>query len=138
MAMRLSARLRPLSASVISRIRKVRGGPAIKMEIKADAAQAAQSFLRVAVESERARLILELAEKARRSIGGGWEELSKGNYILESLGVKMADETENLAYEILGDEGSEACCPRCGKPYEDFSDLGCGYCDSRSAEWGIE
>lgn len=60
-----------------------------------------------------------------------------GNYI-ESLGVKMADETENLAYEILGDEGSEACCPRCGKPYEDFSDLGCGYCDSRSAEWGIE
>ena len=62
----------------------------------------------------------------------------KGNYILESLGVKMADETENLAYEILGDEGSEACCPRCGKPYEDFSDLGCGYCDSRSAEWGIE
>ena len=47
------------------------------MEIKADAAQAAQSFLRVAVESERARLILELAEKARRSIGGGWEELSK-------------------------------------------------------------
>lgn len=29
------------------------------------------------------------------------------------------------------------CCGRCGKEFEDFSDLGCGYCDSRHPEWGL-
>lgn len=28
-------------------------------------------------------------------------------------------------------------CPHCGKEYEDFSDMGCGYCDRRSPDWGI-
>ena len=27
-------------------------------------------------------------------------------------------------------------CPHCGKEFEDFSDIGCGYCDRRSPEWG--
>lgn len=50
----------------------------------------------------------------------------------------MADETENLEYEDFDDDEPEPCCPRCGKRYGDFSDLGCGYCDRRSAEWGVE
>lgn len=29
-------------------------------------------------------------------------------------------------------------CPHCGKEFEDFSDLGCGRCDQRSSEWGME
>jgi hypothetical protein len=36
----------------------------------------------------------------------------------------------------LPEEGPE-CCEYCGKPFEDFSDLGCGYCDLRSPEWGL-
>ncbi len=42
--------------------------------------------------------------------------------------------------ELVDDEPEPEpeCCPYCGKPYEDFSDLGCGRCDRRSPEWGIE
>jgi hypothetical protein len=35
------------------------------------------------------------------------------------------------------DEDGEPCCGHCGKPFEEFSDLGCGYCDRRSPDWGI-
>lgn len=28
-------------------------------------------------------------------------------------------------------------CPHCGKEYEDFSDLGCEYCDRRHPNFGI-
>jgi hypothetical protein len=38
---------------------------------------------------------------------------------------------------MLGDE-EEPCCRHCGKPLYDFSDLGCGRCDRRSPEWGVE
>lgn len=31
----------------------------------------------------------------------------------------------------------EAYCPHCGKEYEDWSDLGCGRCDSRHHEYGV-
>lgn len=37
---------------------------------------------------------------------------------------------------IMGDE-EEPCCPHCGKPIYDFSDIGCGRCDRRSPEWGV-
>lgn len=28
-------------------------------------------------------------------------------------------------------------CPHCGKEYEDFSDLGCEYCDVRHPAYGV-
>lgn len=31
----------------------------------------------------------------------------------------------------------ENYCPHCGKEYTEFSDLGCGYCDRRSPDWGV-
>jgi len=31
----------------------------------------------------------------------------------------------------------EDYCPHCGKAYDEFGDLGCGFCDRRSPEWGI-
>ena len=34
------------------------------------------------------------------------------------------------------DEEDEPTCSHCGKPFYDFSDIGCGYCDQRSPEWG--
>lgn len=36
------------------------------------------------------------------------------------------------------EEEPEENCPHCGKSYYDFSDLGCGRCDSRCPEFGIE
>jgi hypothetical protein len=35
------------------------------------------------------------------------------------------------------DDEAEPRCRHCGKPYEEFSDLGCGYCDQRSSDWGL-
>lgn len=35
-------------------------------------------------------------------------------------------------------EPPENYCRHCGKNIYDFSDLGCGHCDRRSPEWGIE
>ncbi len=35
------------------------------------------------------------------------------------------------------EDDEEQRCPHCGKPYEDFSDVGCGFCDQRSPEWGM-
>lgn len=34
------------------------------------------------------------------------------------------------------DEQDDGCCHHCGKHYEDFSDLGCGYCDQRHPGFG--
>lgn len=31
---------------------------------------------------------------------------------------------------------SPDCCQHCGKPFEEFGDIGCGYCDRRSPDWG--
>lgn len=36
-------------------------------------------------------------------------------------------------FDALGEE----CCDYCGKPYEEFGDLGCGRCDRRHPDWGI-
>lgn len=44
--------------------------------------------------------------------------------------LDVGDEAE------LDDEDSE-CCPCCGKEYGDFSDMGCGYCDRRSPDFGV-
>jgi hypothetical protein len=38
---------------------------------------------------------------------------------------------------IDGDGDGSECCRHCGKEFEDFSDMGCGYCDSRHPEWGL-
>lgn len=35
------------------------------------------------------------------------------------------------------EEPEENCCSRCGKEYEDFSDLGCEYCDRRHPLFGL-
>lgn len=34
-------------------------------------------------------------------------------------------------------EEDEDCCHYCGKAYEDFSDLGCQYCDQRHPHYGV-
>jgi rubrerythrin len=39
-----------------------------------------------------------------------------------------------VGYSELDDLESESC-PHCGKAYEDFSDLGCGFCDRRSPDF---
>lgn len=44
---------------------------------------------------------------------------------------------QQAAVEGLDDEDPLDYCDHCGKAFEDFSDLGCGYCDRRSPEWGI-
>ena len=35
------------------------------------------------------------------------------------------------------DDEEEHCCVHCGKPFEDFSDIGCRYCDRRSPDYGV-
>lgn len=37
----------------------------------------------------------------------------------------------------FGDPAGEEYCPHCGKEYTEFADLGCGYCDRRSPDWGV-
>ena len=39
--------------------------------------------------------------------------------------------------DFADDEAGEEYCSHCGKAFEDFSDLGCGFCDRRSPEWEI-
>jgi len=34
-------------------------------------------------------------------------------------------------------ENEEPCCEYCGKPFEDFSDLGCERCDRRHPDYGV-
>lgn len=36
-----------------------------------------------------------------------------------------------------GLEDDEPCCQYCGKPFEDFSDLGCERCDRRHPDYGM-
>ncbi len=51
------------------------------------------------------------------------------------------DELQRAAYEASIEEHeyarSDDFCSHCGKAFDDFSDLGCGYCDRRSPEWGM-
>ena len=35
------------------------------------------------------------------------------------------------------DDSEPETCPHCGKEYEDFSDLGCEYCDRRHPHYGV-
>ena len=35
------------------------------------------------------------------------------------------------------DDRDPDTCPHCGKEYEDFSDMGCEYCDTRHPFYGI-
>lgn len=35
------------------------------------------------------------------------------------------------------EEPDEDFCSHCGKNFYDFSDLGCGFCDRRSPDWGL-
>ena len=46
------------------------------------------------------------------------------------------DEEEELGEMESCEEGEPECCPHCGKPLEDFSDLGCEYCDRRHPGFG--
>lgn len=39
--------------------------------------------------------------------------------------------------DLADDELNEPVCGHCGKAFYDFSDLGCGYCDRRSPEFGL-
>src|SRR6266850_5193183 len=45
-------------------------------------------------------------------------------------------EADAWAAEMQGDY-EPATCKHCGKELEDFSDIGCGYCDQRHPEWGL-
>ena len=45
-----------------------------------------------------------------------------------------ADSSYPPEYYMDDDRESETCS-HCGKPYEDFSDLGCEYCDRRHPEF---
>lgn len=49
------------------------------------------------------------------------------------------DPLERAAVDASCDEErpAEDYCPHCGKAFDEFGDLGCGYCDRRSPEWGI-
>ena len=40
-------------------------------------------------------------------------------------------------YAYASEDTEDECCPFCGKEYEDFSDMGCGFCDRRSPDWGL-
>jgi NADH pyrophosphatase NudC (nudix superfamily) len=38
---------------------------------------------------------------------------------------------------FMDEDRAHEFCPQCGKAYEDFSDLGCGYCDARHRDFGV-
>jgi hypothetical protein len=59
-----------------------------------------------------------------------WEEIMSENAVDPNI-----DALEYYPGEP--DDEAEECCSSCGKPYEDFSDMGCGRCDQRHPDWGL-
>ena len=62
-----------------------------------------------------------------------------------ATGSELASHEEHCpACDAIGmamvndDEPSDNFCPRCGKDIYDFSDYGCGVCDARTPEFGME
>lgn len=64
-----------------------------------------------------------MAENGKRVTSGTAQPSCEVDLTPDDIGVDEEDQRE--------------CCSFCGKPYEDFSDLGCGHCDRRSPEWGL-
>lgn len=56
---------------------------------------------------------------------------------VETVEPYYCDACEDFVDYLLEDDEPDECCPYCGKAYEDFSDMGCGYCDRRSPDWGV-
>lgn len=68
--------------------------------------------------------------------GGDIDDLFFEGTRAEAL-CTCCDGKEESGFEGYDEEDPRECCPRCGKAFEEFGDLGCGYCDRRSPDFGI-
>lgn len=46
-------------------------------------------------------------------------------------------ELMETALDLERDDVESERCPHCGKPFEEFGDLGCEYCDRRHPGFGV-
>jgi hypothetical protein len=66
-------------------------------------------------------------------------EMTHHEWKEEYYGYKCETCGEFIAYgcEPWIDEPDEPTCSHCGKPFYDFADLGCEYCDRRHPGFGV-